>query len=165
MQIIYISGRRQKMPCAGAYRSRMGKIGATAPRLILGRRTKRKTLPMHAQIIFLLLLQGHAQGGRQTKEVTMPPQQRGGTQHGAIIRKADQASIEQGIQGRDQRQAVMGIKPLLISSPLPGQGMRCTQNRLKIATRDSTFPIPQCEQFVPISALAEPGLAQYFYLR
>ena len=132
---------------------------------ILGRRTKRKALPMHAQIIFLFFPQNDTQRSRQTDEFTMPPQQRGGAQHGAIVCKADQASIKQGIQGSDQRQAVMGIKPLLISSPLPGQGMRCTQNRLKIATRDSTFPIPQCEQFVPISALAEPGLAQYFYLR
>jgi hypothetical protein len=48
---------------------------------------------------------------------------------------------------------------------LPGQRMRSTQNRLKIAPRYRTFSIPQCEQFVPIPALAPPGLAQYFYLR
>ena len=76
--------------------------------LILGRRTKRKALPMHAQIVFLLLLQDHAQRDWQPQEFAMPPQQRGGTQHGAIIRKADQAAIKQGIQGRDQRQAIMG---------------------------------------------------------
>ena len=120
---------------------------------------------MHAQIIFLFFPQNDTQRSRQTDEFTMPPQQRGGAQHGAIISKADQAPIEQGIQGRDQRQTIMGIKALLISGSLPGQRMRSTQNRLKIAPRYRTFSIPQCEQFVPISALAEPGLAQYFYLR
>ena len=120
---------------------------------------------MHAQIIFLFFPQNDTQRSRQTDEFTMPPQQRGGAQHGAIISKADQAPIEQGIQGRDQRQTIMGIKALLISGSLPGQRMRSTQNRLKIAPRYRTFSIPQCEQFVPIPALATPGLAQYFYLR
>lgn len=123
-------------------------------------RPSRETRPVHRHVGTLLGLERELQGRWQTQNFSIRVGDAWRDQHGSVVLERDQGFVEQSVDGRHQREAVVGVKALAGVRIAPALNVRRAQSLTHPATGNRAALLPARENSLPETALPATGLDQ-----